>query len=103
MYPNGSADVNYFHACGGMPLLIKTLLNEGLLHRDVNTILGHGLKNSLKNHISKMVVLTWRDCPSESADQSVLCSIDNAFDKSGGLKSLKGILVFQLLRHQLLN
>ena len=44
MYPNGSADVNYFHACGGMPLLIKTLLNEGLLHRDVNTILGHGLE-----------------------------------------------------------
>ena len=55
MYPNGSADVNYFHACGGMPLLIKTLLNGGLLHRDVNTILGHGLENSLKNHTLKMV------------------------------------------------
>ena len=71
MYPNGSADVNYFHACGGMPLLIKTLLNEGLLHRDVNTILGHGLEKFTKESYLKNGVLTWRDCPNESADQSV--------------------------------
>ena len=98
MYPNGSADVNYFHACGGMPLLIKTLLNEGLLHRDVNTILGHGLEKFTKESYLKNGILTWRDCPSESADQSVLCSIDNAFDKSGGLKILKGNLGVSVIK-----
>ena len=98
MYPNGSADVNYFHACGGMPLLIKTLLNAGLLHKDVNTILGHGLEKFTKESYLKNGILTWRDCPNESADQSVLCSIDNAFDKSGGLKILKGNLGVSVIK-----
>jgi len=98
MYPNGSADVNYFHACGGMPLLIKTLLNAGLLHRDVNTILGHGLEKFTKESYLKNGILTWCDCPNESADQSVLCSIDNAFDKSGGLKILKGNLGVSVIK-----
>ena len=43
MYPNGAADVNHFHAAGGMSFVIKTLLNSGLLHEDVTTILGKGL------------------------------------------------------------
>ena len=98
MYPNGTADVNYFHACGGMPLLIKTLLNAGLLHRDVNTILGHGLEKFTKESYLKNGNLTWRDCPNESADQSVLCSIDKAFDKSGGLKILKGNLGVSVIK-----
>lgn len=98
MYPNGSADVNYFHACGGMPLLIKILLDEGLLHKDVNTILGHGLEKFTKESYLKNGILTWRDCPNESADQSVLCSIDNAFNKSGGLKILKGNLGVSVIK-----
>ena len=98
MYPNGTADVNYFHACGGMPLLIKTLLNAGLLHRDVNTILGHGLEKFTKESYLKNGNLTWRDCPNESADQSVLSSIDKAFDKSGGLKILKGNLGVSVIK-----
>ena len=98
MYPNGSADVNYFHACGGMPLLIKTLLNEGLLHKNVNTILGHGLEKFTKESYLKNGILTWRDCPNESPDQSVLSSIDNAFDNSGGLKILKGNLGVSVIK-----
>ncbi|MDG2152787.1 MAG: dihydroxy-acid dehydratase, partial [Crocinitomicaceae bacterium] len=43
MYPNGAADVNHFHAAGGMPFVISSLLSNGLLHKDVTTILGHGL------------------------------------------------------------
>ena len=42
--------------------------------------------------------MTWRDCPSESADQTVLCSIDNAFDKCGGLKILKGYLGVSVIK-----
>ena len=26
VYPNGSADVNHFHAAGGLPFLVKELL-----------------------------------------------------------------------------
>src|SRR5450432_3901278 len=43
IYPNGSADVNHFHAAGGMGFLIAQLLDSGLLHADVNTICGKGL------------------------------------------------------------
>jgi phosphogluconate dehydratase len=48
IYPNGAADVNHFHAAGGMGFLIRTLLENGLLHEDVNTIMGRGLSNYTK-------------------------------------------------------
>ena len=43
VYPNGQADVNHFHAAGGMAVLMRELLGAGLLHRDVRTICGQGL------------------------------------------------------------
>ena len=43
IYPNGEADINVFHAAGGVPYLVQTLLQHGLLHEDVETIMGHGL------------------------------------------------------------
>ena len=43
MYPNGAADVNHFHAAGGIAFLVHTLLHAGLLHDDVLTIAGRGL------------------------------------------------------------
>lgn len=98
MYPNGSADVNYFHACGGMPLLIKTLLNAGLLHNDVNTILGRGLELFTKESYLENGSLKWRECPKKSPDQSVLCDIENAFSPTGGLKVLKGNLGVSVIK-----
>lgn len=90
MYPNGSADVNYFHACGGMPLLIKTLLEDGLLHKDVNTILGHGLDAYTKESYLDNGKLAWRNSPEQSLDDEVLTSTSKAFSATGGLKVLKG-------------
>jgi len=92
MYPNGSADVNYFQACGGMAYLIKTLLNNGLLHEDVNTILGKGLQSYTKEPYLKDGELIWREGPESSLDELVLTSVENAFSKTGGLKILKGNL-----------
>jgi phosphogluconate dehydratase len=92
MYPNGSADVNYFQACGGMAYLIKTLLNNGLLHEDVNTILGKGLQSYTKEPYLKDGELIWREGPESSLDELVLTSVENAFAKTGGLKILKGNL-----------
>jgi phosphogluconate dehydratase len=55
MYPNGAADVNHFHASGGMSFVIKTLLNNELMHEDVRTIFGAGMRlftqdAKIKNH-----------------------------------------------------
>ena len=47
IYPNGTADVNHFHAAGGMGVLIRELLEAGLLHNDVTTIMGTGLEGYL--------------------------------------------------------
>jgi phosphogluconate dehydratase len=45
VYPNGVADVNHFHAAGGMGFLMRELLDDGYLHDDVKTVWGHGLHN----------------------------------------------------------
>jgi len=90
MYPNGSADVNYFQASGGMSYLIKSLLEHGLLHEDVHTILGKGLLSYTKEPFLKDGELIWREGPQKSLDESVLTSVENCFSKTGGLKVLKG-------------
>src|SRR6218665_195576 len=45
VYPNGVADVNHFHAAGGMGFMIRELLEAGYLHDDVKTVWGGGLSN----------------------------------------------------------
>jgi phosphogluconate dehydratase len=92
MYPNGSADVNYFQACGGMSYLIRELLENGLLHEDVGTILGKGLQAYTKEPFIKDTKLVWREGPKSSLDEKVLTSVKNAFSRTGGLKMLKGNL-----------
>src|SRR5690606_41295316 len=51
VYPNGSADINHFHAAGGVQFLVGTLLDAGLLHRDVRTVAGRGLDHSRREPI----------------------------------------------------
>jgi phosphogluconate dehydratase len=43
VYPNGLADVNHFHAAGGLGYTIGQLLEAGLLHPDAKTVAGDGL------------------------------------------------------------
>ena len=92
MYPNGSADVNYFQAAGGMSYLIKSLLDCGLLHEDVHTILGKGLQRYTKEPFLNGKELVWKNGPNKSLDETVLTSVKNAFSSTGGLKVLKGNL-----------
>ena len=92
VYPNGLADVNHFHAAGGLPYLISQLLNAGLLHEDVNTIMGPGLR-----HFGRQAVLTngevgYSKAPQKSLNQKILRAIDDPFQLSGGLQNLKGNL-----------
>ena len=92
IYPNGSADINHFVAAGGMSLLIKQLLDAGLLHNDVNTICGEGLDFYTKEPMLKDGELEWRDGPTESLDKEVLATVETPFKPDGGLSVLEGNL-----------
>ncbi len=92
IYPNGSADVNHFHAAGGMGFLIRELLCAGLLHADVHTLLGEGLIAYAREPVLQDGQLTWRDAPTRSGDLSVLRPASDPFSPDGGLKLLRGNL-----------
>jgi phosphogluconate dehydratase len=92
IYPNGSADINHFHAAGGMGFLIRELLQAGLLHEDVQTVVGRGLRAYTQEPWLSPEGLAWRDAPAESGDSSVLRPASDPFSADGGLKLLKGNL-----------
>ncbi len=92
VYPNGKADVNHFHAAGGMGFLIDQLLSVGLLHADVNTILGAGLQHFAQEPWLQDGQLAWRAAPQTSGDESVLRPVTHPFSADGGLKRLQGNL-----------
>ncbi len=92
IYPNGLADINHFHAAGGMAYLVKQLLKGGLLHEDVNTIVGKGLSHYTKEPFLDGEELVWREGPEISLDEEVIRPIENPFSAEGGLSLLKGNL-----------
>jgi phosphogluconate dehydratase len=92
IYPNGSADVNHFHAAGGMGFLIRELLSAGLLHADVATVMGRGLAAYTQEPWLSDDGLAWRPAPSISGDRHVLRPVSEPFGEDGGLKLLKGNL-----------
>jgi phosphogluconate dehydratase len=92
IYPNGSADVNHFHAAGGMGFLIRELLQAGLMHEDVETVVGRGLRAYTREPWLSPEGLAWRDAPTESGDTSVLRPAGDPFSADGGLKLLRGNL-----------
>ncbi len=92
VYPNGKADVNHFHAAGGMGFLIDQLLQAGLLHADVNTILGHGMNRYAVEPWLDEGRLAWRAAPATSGDEEVLRPVARPFSADGGLKRLRGNL-----------
>ncbi|MXR36417.1 phosphogluconate dehydratase [Craterilacuibacter sinensis] len=92
VYPNGKADINHFHAAGGMGFVIGELLDAGLLHADVTTILGQGLARHTQEPWLDQGQLSWRDAPLHSRDESVLRPASQPFQTDGGLKLLTGRL-----------
>ena len=92
MYPNGAADVNHFHAAGGMSYVISTLLENGLLHENVTTILGLGLQRYTQEPKIETNRLIWVDGPKESLNKSIIRSASEPFSKDGGIKILQGNL-----------
>lgn len=90
IYPNGQADINHFQQAGGMALLIKELLDAGLLHEDVNTVAGFGLRRYTQVPVMQDGKLVWVDGPTTSLDDSVLSTVAKPFKDHGGLQVLSG-------------
>jgi len=92
VYPNGTADVNHFHAAGGLGFLLSDMLNSGLLHEDVNTILGSGLHNFCKEPHIESDKLVWKDTQPESLDEEIIRPCSRPFNPEGGLRLVAGNL-----------
>ncbi|ADE86141.1 phosphogluconate dehydratase [Rhodobacter capsulatus] len=92
VYPNGLADVNAFHAAGGLQFLIRHLLRAGLLHADVNTVAGPGLARYTQEPKLIEGRLTWVEGPEDSLNDRILRPAATPFAATGGLKQLAGNL-----------
>ena len=79
--PSGQYVATDLHEAGGIPQVMKLLLNAGLLHGDCITITGKTLADELAN------------VPDQPrADQNVILPIEKALYKEGHLAILKGNL-----------
>ncbi|MBY4945510.1 phosphogluconate dehydratase [Cupriavidus respiraculi] len=92
VYPNGAADVNHFHAVGGVAFVIRELLEAGLLHEDVETVAGRGLARYTQEPVMTDGALRWRDGPLVSGDPEVLATAPAPFSPEGGLRLMDGNL-----------
>jgi phosphogluconate dehydratase len=93
IYPSGTADVNHFHAAGGMGFLIRELLAAGLLHEEVRTVAGMGLSAYATDPmLSPDGQVTWVPAAEASGDRNVLRGIAEPFQPTGGLAVLDGVL-----------
>ncbi|MDR3511775.1 MAG: phosphogluconate dehydratase [Caulobacteraceae bacterium] len=92
VYPNGSGDVNHFHAAGGMAFVVRQLLDAGLAHEDVLTVAGPGLRRYQREPFLDMGDLVWREGRAQSLDPAMLRPVDDPFDAEGGIRLLTGNL-----------
>ncbi len=92
IYPNGSADVNHFHAAGGIGLVIRELLDAGLMHADIRCVHGGDLRAQANEPWLDELKLSWREAPAKSNDTAVLRGVAEPFDSEGGLRLLQGNL-----------
>lgn len=92
VYPNGLADVNHFHAAGGLQFLIGQLLDAGLLHPDARTVAGDGLAHYRQEPRLDEGRLTWADGPNTSLNDKIVRPAADPFQPTGGLRHLSGNL-----------
>ncbi|MBI3155478.1 MAG: phosphogluconate dehydratase [Burkholderiales bacterium] len=92
IYPNGSADVNQFHAAGGIGFVIRELGGAGLLHLDARTVWGLSLADYAQSPRLDGAQLRWQPLQAPSGDDSVLRPAASPFRPDGGLRLLDGPL-----------
>ncbi len=92
VYPSGAGDVNQFHAAGGMAFTIATLLDAGLLHRDLITVAGADLADYAREPALNGDDLVWRDAPVAPLDETMLRPVERPFAAAGGMRLVEGNL-----------
>ncbi|MGI9234764.1 MAG: phosphogluconate dehydratase, partial [Woeseiaceae bacterium] len=90
VYPNGTADVNHFHAAGGLGCIITDMLDNGLLHEDVNTILGQGMRRFCREPRIANGSIDWAEVHGKSLDADILRPCAKPFSPEGGLRLVTG-------------
>jgi len=92
LYPNGQADVNHFHAAGGMALMIRELLDAGLLHADIRCIHGGDLNDQACEPFLQGDQLRWRRGAGPSLDTEIVRPVSEPFSTEGGIRLVQGNL-----------
>ncbi len=92
VYPNGLADVNHFHAAGGLGFMMGELLNAGFMHEDTKSVTGEGMNSYLMEPFMENGALTWRKGTSESLNDKIIRPVTSPFQETGGLARLSGNL-----------
>jgi phosphogluconate dehydratase len=90
VYPNGSEDVNAFHAAGGMAFIVRELLDAGLAHEDVVTVAGPGLRHYQQEPFLEDGKLVWREGQATSLNPDILRPANDPFQPEGGIRLLQG-------------
>ena len=92
VYPNGAADVNHFHAAGGMGYVVRELLGAGLAHADVLTIADGGMRAYAQEPLLEGDALVWQAAPTASLDAAILAPVTAPFHPDGGMRLVQGNL-----------
>ncbi len=92
VYPNGSGDVNHFHAAGGMGYVIRELLGAGLAHGDILTVAEGGMAGYAREPHLDGEALVWRDAPAVARDETMLRPVATPFQPDGGMRLVEGNL-----------
>ena len=92
VYPNGSEDVNHFHAAGGMAWVIRELLDAGLAHADLLTVSEGGMGDYAQAPVLMDDALAWTSAPATTGDETMLRPVANPFQPDGGMRLVSGNL-----------
>ncbi len=92
VYPNGEADVNQFDEAGGLALVMRELLDAGLMHEQVQTVAGFGLRRYTQRLANESHRLRYQPAPAQSLDPTIIATAAQPFAPEGGLRLLQGNL-----------
>ena len=92
IYPNGSGDVNGFAEAGGMPFVIRELVEAGLAHGDIRTVYGTSLLEGAQQPVLDGDALHWQPAPAQSLNPAMLRPVGEPFQPEGGLRLVQGNL-----------
>ncbi|RCL03973.1 MAG: Dihydroxy-acid dehydratase [Candidatus Tokpelaia sp. JSC189] len=99
IYPNGLADVNHFHAAGGMGFVIRTLMEAGLVHDDIRTVWGEGLEAyAIEPKLARDGKVRRERAANKSGDKTILTDTKNPFQQDGGIRILSGNLGHAIIK-----